>query len=416
MNPIFNILKGVDTRSVNELRKIENQTNNIAWYPSAGLDFRDVFELSTPIYNNIPDLFIHTDYKPNWSLENPIFEIFNIGHVQNVFNDNYNAVIEDVFELELTELIRYSVNANYVDFPNDAPRLPKVFLLYVSVNHDGNTISKPVLYFVFENINFLEEILLKQRVKISHFVKVREGCGMGGSRKSISIVYAFIAKLGIKYLFIDNEEHTDFEIINRIKRSHRVENCSCELSYINSVESWSGLRVNVFKVDNDNNLNTILNQISNQKNYSLKIKKYLKNQFILDLKTMDFQQPNSIILNNPDSFRIDNNTIYFGGENWSNINKDIKNIEDSNQEFFFLSLFMITVIDLTMFTYYKTSYETFRRLTRYPKFGWVDSRPQYETPKKLLSIPESRGLIEKKDVFKYVDVYIDFRNNNTRFY
>ena len=50
MNTIFTILKGVDTRSNNELKKIEKQTNNIAWYPSAGLDFRDVLELSNPIY------------------------------------------------------------------------------------------------------------------------------------------------------------------------------------------------------------------------------------------------------------------------------------------------------------------------------------------------------------------------------
>lgn len=408
MNPIFNILKGVDTRSDNELRKIENQTNNIAWYPSAGLDFRDVYELSNPIYNQeIPDLFIHTDYKPDWSLENPVFETFNLGPINNEFDNNFDFIIDDVFELELTELIRYSVNANYVDFPNDAPLEPKVFLLNVTVSYSGNIISKPVLYFVFENINFLEEILLKQKIKISHFVKVREGCGFGGSRKSISIVYAFIAKLGVKYLFIDNEEHTDFDLINRIKRRHRIDNCSCELSYINSIDSWSGFSVNVFKVVNDNNLNTILNQISNQKNYSLKIKKYLKNQFLLDLRTMDFQQPNSTILNNPDSFRIDNNTIYFGGENWRNINNDIRNIEGSNQEFFFLSLFMITVIDLTMFTYYKASYEKFRGSTRCPKFGWVGFGPHYETPKKLINIPENRGLIEKKAVLKYIDVYID---------
>ncbi len=265
MKTIFNILKGVDKLSDSELRKIENKTNNIAWYPSAGLDFRDLLELSNPIYKELPDLFIHTDYKPYWSLENPVFETFKIGKVNNQFDNNFDYFIDDVFELELTELINYSVDTNYVDFPNDAPRLPKIFLLYVSVNHDGYTISKPVLYFVFENINFLEEILLKQRIKISHFVKVREGCGFGGNRKSISIVYAFIAKLGIKYLFIDNEENTDLELVNRIKIRHRVENCSCELEFIISINNWSGFTVNIFEVVNYNNLNTILNQISTQK-------------------------------------------------------------------------------------------------------------------------------------------------------
>lgn len=271
MKTIFNILKGKDIDSDYELKKIEIQTNSIAWYPSAGLDFRDLLELSNPIYNEIPDLFIHTDYKPDWSIHDYAFESFNTGKVHNDFNDNYNAVIENVFELELIKSINYSINENYVDFPNDAPNTPKVFLLNVNVSHAGITISKPVLYFIFENINFLEEILLKNRIKISHFVKVREGCGLGGNRKSISIVYAFITKLGIKYLFVDNEEHTDFELVNRIKRKHRVENCSCELNHIKSIDSWSGFNVNVFYVNvlnvvSDNNFNSILNQISNQKN------------------------------------------------------------------------------------------------------------------------------------------------------
>jgi hypothetical protein len=413
MNTIFNILKGVDTLSDNELKKIEKQTKKIAWYPSAGSDYRDLLELSNPIYTETPDLFIHTDY---------FFKNFNPGRVRNEFNINVDAIINDVFELELTKLIRYSVNKNYVVSHNeDTPKSAKVFLLNVTVSYAGNTISKPVLYFVFENINFLEEILLKHKIKISHFVKVCEGIGFGGNNKSISIVYAFFAKLEVKYLFVDNaNDNADFELVDRIRRSNSVENCSCELNHINSIESWSGLLVNVFEVVNDNNLNSILNQISNQKNYSLKIKEYLKNQFLLDLRTMDFHQPNSTILNNPNSFRIDNNTIYFGGENWKNINNDIRNIEEKNQEFFFLSLFMITVIDLAMFTYHRTFYDTFRRLTIYPKFGWVGFGPHYETPKKLLNIPESRGLIEKKDVFKYIDVYIDlffdecntFFNNN----
>jgi hypothetical protein len=252
MNTIFTILKGVDTRSDNELKKIEKQTNNIAWYPSAGLDFRDVLELSNPIYNN-PDLFIHTDYKPYWGIQNASFDTFNIGSVDNEFDRNFNAEIDDVFELELTEPINYFVVPDYVEFPTDAISAPKVFLLNVTVSHAGNTISKPVLYFVFENINFLEEILLKHKIKITHFVRVREGMG-----KSISIAFAFISKLGLKYLFVDHYTNIDFMLINRIKRVNRIENCSCELNYINSIESWSGLLVNVFEVVNDNNLNFIL--------------------------------------------------------------------------------------------------------------------------------------------------------------
>jgi hypothetical protein len=47
--------------------------------------------------------------------------------------------------------------------------------------------------------------------------------------------------------------------------------------------------------------------------------------------------------------------------------------------------------------------------------------PHYETPKKLLSIPESRGLLNKRNIIKYADDFIDlffeecdaFFKNNT---
>ena len=54
------------------LEKI-GQTPNIAWYPSAGMDFRDLIEVhKTDI---IPDIHIHTDYHLRDKLE--IGEIFN---------------------------------------------------------------------------------------------------------------------------------------------------------------------------------------------------------------------------------------------------------------------------------------------------------------------------------------------------
>jgi len=139
----------------------------------------------------------------------------------------------------------------------------------------------------------------------------------------------------------------------------------------------------------------------------MKVQEYRKNEFPGDLRKLEFQRPNSVILNNPESFRTDSNTIYFGGRDWENITNDISNIEKNNREYFFLCLFTITIIDLTMFTYYKESYETFRRLTMYPKFGWSGFGPHYENPKKLLLIPENEGLLNRKKIEEYIDDYID---------
>ena len=44
---------------------------------------------------------------------------------------------------------------------------------------------------------------IKNKIKISHFVKVREGCGFGGNKKSISIAYAFLSNFKTKYLLVE---------------------------------------------------------------------------------------------------------------------------------------------------------------------------------------------------------------------
>lgn len=135
----------------------------------------------------------------------------------------------------------------------------------------------------------------------------------------------------------------------------------------------------------------------------MKLNKYFKEQFPIDLKKLKFERPNSTILSNPALFKIDNNTIYFGGPNWGNIINDTKDIAKENLEYFCISLFTITVIDLGMFTNINEYYDVFRKNTNYPKFGWIGFGPHYENPKKLLLIPEEKGLVDfsyLKDNFK----------------
>jgi len=122
--------------------------------------------------------------------------------------------------------------------------------------------------------------------------------------------------------------------------------------------------------------------------------RYYKEQFPNDLKKLKFERPNSTILSNPELFKIDNNTIYFGGSNWENIINDTKDIAKENLEYFCISLFTITVIDSGMFTNFNEYYDVFRKNTNYPKFGWIGFDPHYENPKKLLLIPEEKGLVD----------------------
>lgn len=263
---ILKLLRGVNKDSQARLDTLINDLGNnpnILWYPSSGNDFRDILEFTNERarlhkMQELPNLHIHTDYYT---------ARLNLNEI--VYTDTRTIVqIENKFELQLKNNIQYHINPEYVDFPNDAPDKPTIYLLDITVNSNTlGEIKKPVLYFLFENINFLDEIILKNKISISHLVKVREGCGFGGNRKSISLVYAFISNLKTKYLLVDSEEHTDFKVIHQLQHKHNISPLLYDLIKTNSIDSWSGFYVNVFSVLHreeqldDDKLSKILNII-----------------------------------------------------------------------------------------------------------------------------------------------------------
>jgi len=243
----------------------------IAWYPSAGNDYRDLMELCTSRaqehgISEMPDLIIHTDYFRNWlNLEGTIYE-----------DKKTKVIVEDRYELELTTETAFFVNPAYVDFPDEAEKEPLIYLLNISITSNIlGIIKKPVIYFLFENINFLDEVILKNKIPVTYLVKVREGCGFGGNRKSISLVYAFLSALKTKYALIDTEEHTDLHIIDRLKSKHRLTLNKYNLTKLSPAFTWSGFDVNVFRITapvdllpditlDDHELQTILNTIKDE--------------------------------------------------------------------------------------------------------------------------------------------------------
>ena len=244
---ISKLLRGKNKESQTRLDALNTKLGDnpfISWYPSAGNDYRDIMELSEEraILHNIkelPDLFIHTDYDSNF---------VNLDGI--VYNDGRTIVqIENKFELQLTHIINYHVNPIYAHFASHAPQEPTIYLLDISVSSESlGVIKKTVIYFLFENINFLEQIILKNKIKISHFVKVGEGCSFGGNGKSISIAYAFLSNFKTKYLIIDNEVDVDFKIVNQLIRKNRLSPLTYDLTEVTSINDWSGFNVNVFSV------------------------------------------------------------------------------------------------------------------------------------------------------------------------
>jgi hypothetical protein len=210
MHPLAQLLSGSHPRSQDTLDALWEslpEEPKICWYPSAGSCFRDLL-----IWNHYraladvpePDLFIHTDYgRP--------------GRVPHDHQDSRTRITLQLRDrLELSPEIAYQVEPTYASRAGAAAECPVVELLHVHAESKTvGVIDKPVLYFHFENFNWFEEFTLKRKLKISHVFKLREGCGMGGARTSVSNLYPFLARIGCRHLVADQEVHLSEPVLHR---------------------------------------------------------------------------------------------------------------------------------------------------------------------------------------------------------
>jgi hypothetical protein len=244
---ILNILKGKDGRSQDRLDQLSlalGENPSLSWYPSAGNDYRDLMEFTTQRgqVNGLvafPDLLIHTDYMPTWvTQQNPLYD-----------DGRTKVEMDGIFELELTVDIDYHVSSAHVVFKNDASPVPLIYLMDVTLTSETlGTTKKPVLYFLFENINFLDQILLKHKIRISHLVKVREGCGFGGNRTSISFVYYLLSALQTQFLLVDNRLDGVLYLGQILKRKYNLFPLHYTPKQLSAIPSWSGMHVKVFEI------------------------------------------------------------------------------------------------------------------------------------------------------------------------
>ncbi len=140
----------------------------------------------------------------------------------------------------------------------------------------------------------------------------------------------------------------------------------------------------------------------------MEIQKYYKNQFMQDIKSINLEKPNQTVQNSPEHFGVDENTFFFGGKDWANLSKDIANVEKENRENFCLCLFSMVSIDLTLHTYFKEAYPAFRDKTNSIKFGWSGFGPHFESPSKLLSIPQQKQVVDFNTTAAAVEEFVDF--------
>ncbi|TVQ32592.1 MAG: hypothetical protein EA370_12315 [Wenzhouxiangella sp.] len=185
---------------------------SICWYPSAGNCFRDLLVWRHyPVLREAPEpqLYIHTDYIDGLP-------------DQDEYRDRHTRVsVAARHPLALNEPIRYRVDPAYASLAGLAPNQLGVELLEIHVQSDSaGEFRRPVLYFHMENFNWFEEFVLARGLRISHLFKLREGCGFGGARASVSNLYPFLARAGCRWLIADQEVHLDQHLGRRLTGRH----------------------------------------------------------------------------------------------------------------------------------------------------------------------------------------------------
>jgi hypothetical protein len=216
----------------------------IAWYPSAGEDFRALLYLHSNFSNlhpsteqepESPDIFLFTDYYP-WKFSNFLDK-------KIIYSDARTQVeIEHIEELPRLNL---PLHEEIVLFKEGSIATDRcVFLKIKITSNQLGSISFPVIYAFAENESFYCKKIVPFQSKITHIIHIRYGGGCGGGGKATGVwLQNVLGVLQCELFITDSHYHWQsgdqfaLELCPEIPRE-----CSVQLIPIRVVQShlWSG--------------------------------------------------------------------------------------------------------------------------------------------------------------------------------
>lgn len=226
------------------LAKCEGEPR-IAWYPSAGEDFRDLLYLSQK-YAEVnpapkpeplcPNIFLHTDYFPH--------ESSNFLDSRTIHIDERTKVsVKSIEELPRCEL---PLDDKIVSFSEGSHATGRVVFLEVEIESSVlGTFSVPVIYAFVENAAFCAKQVLPKNGRFSHIVHVRFGGGCGGGGKSSGVwLLNVLSKLNCEMFITDSHlsRQSGDSRIYRLFPSLAGDESISQLEQVRVVKSegWSG--------------------------------------------------------------------------------------------------------------------------------------------------------------------------------
>lgn len=170
-----------------------NREPRLCWYPSAGQDLRDLFYLSQEYYRQsppigdsegraeqVPDLFIHTDY---WIEDDLWFAEETEAGREDVtgaviFQDLKTTI--RILGIERLEDLPLHRSPALVVFPEGGVLSDRVYFLELEATSGEVSIRTHLLYVFVENVAFCRDVLLPSGARVAEVIHNRFGGGFGG--------------------------------------------------------------------------------------------------------------------------------------------------------------------------------------------------------------------------------------------
>ncbi len=162
-----------------------------------------------------PNIYFHSDY---WFFNE--FKQFEDNRV--LLEDSSTKItILELHPLEWKDPIRYDYSIDY-EYTGHKTKEPMEKVHFLKLKIESNVLKTRevcVFYFHLENFRFLEEVILKNSLKIHTLVKTNSGMGFGGGKICISTIYEYLANLEVRYLYSDHMFHWNENAQERAMRA-----------------------------------------------------------------------------------------------------------------------------------------------------------------------------------------------------
>lgn len=140
---------------------------------------------------------------------------------------------------------------------------------------------------------------------------------------------------------------------------------------------------------------------------------YFFGRFPSQLGLLAFRRPDSVVL---EHIMCDPSVVFFGGPDWENVANDLRQVPENDRPQFVLCLFMVVLTDQALYTYFRDSYDGWRRRTNFPKFGWSGFGPHNENPFKLLRASERNQVVSADSILNLIPRFVRFFVDETSEY